>query len=338
MNGTGVGDVLLHWVSERGSGKTRELQDGVLAAARSYGLYVDDFASWHWVRDAAALGAIDTDARTGRWSAAPPVLTRLPFADGTALLAGARPAAFEAILEKAATDWLDVSDVPTVPEKGRVPTPASLFVQYDDADRLPEAAERLGVRYIPCASAQLAAVLPRLEPGLSAAEPGRADECGLTRFDPGTGRFQSIAAVREDGLYRWLGGDRTRVFRLRRSGSFLATEREAGIYLELSHIGSNLLRWEAESGTGRQRVGRLLVDAHAPLPPLHARTAVLCSGLPPVTVERPGKATKALAYDNVPLAIAEAIATSLGQRLPLSAPAAAPSFAALTAFTSRSTK
>jgi hypothetical protein len=196
-----------------------------------------------------------------------------------------------------------------------VPLPSTVLVQYDDPDSLPETARRLDVLYVPCASTQLASALPRIQPGLPAAEPGRADECHLTQFDAGSGRFVPVPSVRDDGLYRWLGGDRTRVFRLHRSGSFLATEREAGIYLELSRTGGNLVRWEPETGTGRQLTGRLLVDERAPLPPVHARTAVLCSGLPPITVQRPGRAGQVLAYDNVPFAVAEAIAVSLGQRL-----------------------
>jgi hypothetical protein len=58
----------------------------------------------------------------------------------------------------------------------------------------------------------------------------------------------------------------------------------------------------------------LVVPARADLPALHARSAILCSGLLPEF----DRLTTSLKYKNVPLIIASRIAESLEQNLKLS--------------------
>jgi hypothetical protein len=319
MSTVGIGDLLLRWLSERGSGRLTELREGVRDTARAHGLTVSEYADWDWVRTASALGFLDFDMRADRWSAAPLVLTRLPFSDGLALITGARTTAASRALQDAAEQWLELLPVPGEARGGSVPLPIALLVQYDDPDTLPETAGLLGARYVPCAALQAAALLPRIEAGALAAEPGGASLDTVERYDPHRLRYMRADSCVEDGLYRWRGADHARLVRLRRDGRFLSTEHEAGIYLELARHSENAIRWRPEAAVGRSRVGRLFVDRYQPLPPLHARAAVLCTGLPPLM----GSQEATWAYDNVPLAVAQAIAASLLQDLDLLPPLAA---------------
>jgi hypothetical protein len=242
---------------------------------------------------------------------APPVLTRLPHADGLAVLTGARTAEISTRVGEAAQEWMELIAVPHRPEAGEAPLPDTLLFQYEDPRTLREAAEFLGARYVPCAALQLMELLPQAVVGSESAPPGGSTVNTLEKYELRFQRFVPVARDDEDGLYRWRGADYARLNRLRRNGVFHAVERETGIYLELARHRTGVMRWRPESGKGRVGIGRLLVDRYAPLPALHERAAVLCSGFPPSV----GKQTQTRAYHNVPRALAEAIAASLQQNL-----------------------
>ncbi|MFJ1977559.1 MULTISPECIES: hypothetical protein [Streptomyces] len=305
------GGTLLRWLSESRSGKASALRDGIRGHATAWGLELSQYADWDWIRKASALGFIDVDLRADRWSAAPPVLTRLPHADGLALLTGARTARISARVEEAATEWMELITVPHRPEPGEAPLPDTLLLQYEDPRTLPDTAEFLGARYVPCAALGLMEMLPRAVPGLESAPPGGSGAATLEKYDPRLQRFVPVTRDDEDGLYRWRGADYARLTRVRRNGVFHTVDRETGVYLELARHRTGVMRWRPEAGAGRAGVGRLFVDRYAPLPALHERAAVLCSGFPPVV----GKHAQTRAYDNVPRALAEALAASLLQNL-----------------------
>ncbi|MEV5371436.1 hypothetical protein AB0N12_19020 [Streptomyces albogriseolus] len=305
------GGTLLRWLSESRSGKASALRDGIRGHATAWGLELSQYADWDWVRKASALGFIDVDLRADRWSAAPPVLTRLPHADGLALLTGARTARISARVEEAATEWMELITVPHRPEPGEAPLPVTLLLQYEDPRTLPDTAEFLGARYVPCAALGLMEMLPRAVPGLESAPPGGSGAATLEKYDPRLQRFVPVVRDDEDGLYRWRGADYARLTRVRRNGVFHTVDRETGVYLELARHRTGVMRWRPEAGAGRAGIGRLFVDRYAPLPALHERAAVLCSGFPPVV----GKHAQTRAYDNVPRALAEALAASLLQNL-----------------------
>ncbi|GGR75582.1 MULTISPECIES: hypothetical protein [Streptomyces] len=311
MNNAEFGGTLLRWLSESRSGRVSALRDGVRGQARAWGLELKEYADWNWIRKAAALGFIDVDLRADRWSAAPPVLTRLPHADGLALLTGARTARISTRVEHAAREWMELITVPHAPETGEAPLPDTLLLQYEDPRALEETAEFLGLRYVPCAALELMRLLPQATPGPESAPPGGSTANTLERYEPRMRRFVPVAGDEEDGLYRWRGADYARLTRVRRNGVFHAVDRETGVYLELARHRTGVMRWRPESGQGRAGVGRLFVDRYAPLPALHERAAVLCSGFPPAT----GKQAQTSAYDNVPRVLAEAIAASLRQNL-----------------------
>jgi hypothetical protein len=306
-----VGDLLMHWVSELGGGKVADLRAGVLRTTRGRGLNVRDGAEGRWIRDMSALGHLDVDWRRGVWSAAPPVLTRLPFSDGLALITGRRTAALERAVDQAAEEWAVVLPVVNESAEGDIPVPRSLLLQYDTPDELPDRADELGCSYSPCAALQMFSLLPDLEPGPPAAPPAPGNVQTVEKYDPVKRTYEPADSYSQDGLYRWRGADWSRLVQIRRGSGFQSTEHEYGVYLELERTGTGSLRWQPESGTGRERVGTLFVDWGAPLPPLHARAAVLCTGLQP----RFSSVAETVRYDNVPRAAAERLARSLRQEL-----------------------
>ena len=311
MSSTEFGGTVLRWLSESRSGKASALRDGIRGQAQAWDLKLKEYADWDWMRKATALGFIDVDLRADRWSVAPPVLTRLPHADGLAVLTGARTARISTRVEEAAQEWMELITVPDWPEAGEAPLPDTLLFQYEDLPTLQEAADFLGARYVPCAALQLMELLPQAAPGPESAPPGGSTANTLERYELRLQRFVPVARDKEDGLYRWRGADYARLTRVRRNGVFHTVERETGIYLELARHRTRAMRWRPEFGEGRASIGRLFVDRYAPLPALHERAAVLCSGFAPSM----GRQTQTRAYDNVPRVLAEAIAASLQQNL-----------------------
>ncbi|HEY8503281.1 MAG TPA: hypothetical protein VIL46_01780 [Gemmataceae bacterium] len=306
-----IGDLLLRWAGELGGGRVRDLRAGILRTARSRGIQVHQEAADRWIRQVSALGHLDVDWRRGRWSVAPPTLTRLPCSDGLALFTGRRTAADERAMETAEKEWAVVHRVHSDVPEGDIPLPDSLLVQYDTAEELAENASAMGFAFTPCAALQVFALLPELAPEGEAAPPAPGNAHTIERYDLKKGCYEPAPSYHEEGLYRWRGADYSRLVQIRRGGRWQSTEHEYGVYLELARLGRSAMRWRPEAVPGREVVGSLFVDLVAPLPPLHARAAVLCTGLPPHVSE----AARTVRYDNVPQAAAERLARSLQQTL-----------------------
>lgn len=309
----GHGDVLLRWVSELGSGSVAELRNGIGWYAGSHGLPDSRSAIWKWVNAMGALGHLDVAWRSGTWSCSPPAVTRIPYSDGLAAVTGERRrSAQQALLSHGPRLGLEAAWVRPPCPQGELPLPAVLLISYWSPGQLEELASLTGAAYTPCFALQAAETLP----GAQAEEPDGGPRTGalINRYTPpsedSTGKWAETGNHTEDGLYRWKRTDSRTVFRIRRSGSWFKTSKEVGVYAESRRRGISALSWTQEPGPGRWRIGSLAVHAEAPLPPLHARTATLCSGLPSRT--SPGGAA---VYDNVPWRVARAIAESLGQRI-----------------------
>ncbi|MGW6791272.1 hypothetical protein [Streptomyces chartreusis] len=306
------GDLLLRWVSELGKGGLLDVKQGMwwLAGARCPD--AEPGAPGRWLRDAVSLAYLDIDWRNRRWCAAPTVLTRLPQAQGLAVLTGSRTAAFEERLELAVQDGLvEVFRVPSARPARDIPLPVSLFVQFDDEAELRAWAGALGVTYTPCFSLQGAALLPPicLEERASVPEFGKP----LERYDLDRRAYQWVRRPQGDGLYRIRQSDGKRVCQVLRDGAWYETGHEEGVYSVVGQQGpdADVLRWFPDKEPGCELTGTLHVDWGYPLPDLHRRVAALCSGLAP----RINEHAENLAYDNVPKDVAEKIADSLGQHL-----------------------
>jgi hypothetical protein len=308
-----VGELLLRWMSESGTGRVPDLKDRAAWLARTADLPIRDFAFTSWLRTASALGHCEIDWDGGRWSVAPPAVARLPEADATAVLAGARRQPhidqLDAALE---TEGMLSARRTGIQDEGQIPPPDTVMIWFDSESQLRSLSDRLGIRYAGCAASGIARMLPSVQLGALAAPPaaGTALEvlssANPRRFAPA----EPVASRHRDGLYRYKAHGRNR-YLTRREGDWYDCDLSTGMALELVRLGTSALRWRPELGSGRDHVGTLLADAYVPIPALHERALVLCSGFPP----RFQPMTEVYAYDNVPLTIARAVAASLGQRL-----------------------
>ncbi|SBV28301.1 hypothetical protein GA0070620_3841 [Micromonospora krabiensis] len=303
-------DLLARWMSEVQHGSLDDLSTRIrwLAATGQHGHRdTRGFSAGRWLRDAETMCLARVDWTAGSWRAAPTVITRLPQSDGTALLAGARPAS---VLDRLASEDLAVTFASPPRRSPALPPPSAVLISYDSPAQLPELARRLGARYVPCSALQLGSSIAVIRPGDAAAPPASGNatvECyaPLRRaWEPVSPR----AAGAGEGLYR-LRRDGRMAYLLQRAGAWHRTTYAEGIHFVLAACGAQPLRWRAEPG--RQQAGTFFVDYGAPLPPLQAAAAALCTGLPPRLTDR----AETVAFDNVPLSLARQLAGSLGHRL-----------------------
>jgi len=306
-----IGDLLLSWISETGSGTITGFRARAAWLARTENLNLHESATGRWLRDAASLGHCEVSWKHGTWSVAPPVITRLPLADGLAVLVGVRRSRMAR-----AIDYSDVyAEQARRPGSDRdIPAPATILIPYEQTRDLEDAASAIGATYTGCAAAGIAKLLQPsdlVSPAASPAYDSLFEQCG--GFSP---QRWTAASPRDpalpDGLYREQIRGRWH-YMLRRRGAWYGADLSSGVFAELARRGNTVIRWrpDAEDRTGS---GTLIVDWGAPLPPLHARALVLCSGFTP----RFGSAAETALYDNVPREIAVSVASSLGQTLQIS--------------------
>ncbi len=300
-------DLVLRWMSEMGAGSVRDLRERVAWIARTDDTPVTRAATGRWLRDVAALAHAEVDWDSDRWAIAPAVIARLPAADGTAVLAGARRAA--------TLDALESSDVAVLcweqqPASGDLSPPSAVFIQYDDADGLRQAAADADARYAGCAALNISECLPPLRLGSRAAPPARTNTSveRLTCGEVGV-RF-GRAEPTDDGLYRvTLRGRYVHLYR--RDGQWYHCDLPTGVFIEHARAGTAVMRWRPERESCYGPIGTMFIDWGAPLPALHARALTLCSGLAP----RFSGAARTAIYCNVPKRVAGAVAESLSQTL-----------------------
>ncbi|AUZ33638.1 hypothetical protein C3B78_03580 [Arthrobacter sp. PGP41] len=188
------------------------------------------------------------------------------------------------------------------------------MIPYKQAQDLEDAADDIGVSYVGCAAAGIAGKLQQSLP-IGPSAPPAYDSLfeQLVSFSP---QRWSPASPKDlalpDGLYREQVHGRWR-YTLRREGSWYAAELSHGIFAELARRGRTVIHWQPDY-PDCSRAGTLVLDQGVPLPALHSRVLVLCSGFIP----RFDSSAEAALYDNVPREIAERVASSLGQTLQIS--------------------
>lgn len=304
-----TGDLLLAWMSETGQGRLRDLRNRAEWLARTHGIEASKRSLGRWLRDTAALAHAEVDWAGDRWCVAPPVLVRLPQADGVAVLAGARRPGLVALL--AQTD-LAVTEHPPRADTAAPPLPTAVFVQFDSLGDLRASAEQANVTYVGCFAERFASHLPHVELGAMTAPPAATNDTLHRRTGPRPSDWQPTSAASKsftDGLYRVEVNGREE-FRTVRSGHWYRATLADAVWLEHERTEESCVRWRADDD-GRAEVGRLFVDFGAPLPPLQARVLTMCSGLPP----RLSEAAQTLTYRNVPRRVAQQVAASLHQPL-----------------------
>jgi hypothetical protein len=302
-----IGDLLLTWISELGSGTIADFRSRAAWLARTENLELPDSATGRWLRDASSLGHCEVDWKHGRWSVAPPVITRLPLADGLAVLTGARRARAARVLEEAGV-YFEQARRPA--SEVEIPPPATILIPSMQTSDLEEAAAALGASFAGCAAAMIASMLRPMVPTLRAAPPAYDSPFEqLGAFSP---RVWVASSPRDsdppDGLYREQVHGRWQHL-VRRDAAWYAADLSTGLFAELGRLGDTVIRWRPDYQAAA--AGTTIIDWGAPLPPLHSRALVLCSGFAP----RFGPAAETALYDNVPREIAANVATSLGQTL-----------------------
>lgn len=303
-----IGDLLLTWLSESGSGTIADFRARAAWLTRTENLDLPESSGGRWLRDAASLGHCEVDWKNGRWSVAPPVVTRLPLADGLAVLVGARR---HRLIRALDTAGIYVEQARRPGAASDIPAPSTIVIPYDRTRDLEEAAAAIGATYSGCAAAAIARMLLPTTPTTPTAPPAYASQFEqLGTFSPQDWKLTSPRNPGlPDGLYREQVSGRWQ-YLLRRKGSWYSTDFSVGMFAELARRGETVIRWRPASDQ-HTMTGTFIVDWGAPLPPLHARTLVLCSGFGP----RFGNAAKTALYDNVPRDIATYVASSLGQTM-----------------------
>lgn len=304
-----IGDLLLEWMSETGSGDVRRLREHLQWVARSEGPSDGRRVTGRWLRDISNLGHAEIDWHSGRWSIAPPSISLLPDSDCRAVLSGARRAG---LVAAAREGDLGLDEIPQAASGSDLAAPTALLVTYGSQSSLRAFATTLGATYSGSAPVRLAARIPAIRPGEQAAPPPKGSAT-LQFLESSEDQSYGVAppdeASRPDGLYKLeIQGRAAHLYRT--EGTWYHVDMAVGMFLELARRGESVVRWRRVRG-GRRDLGTVFVDWGAPLPPLHARALVLCSGLVP----RFGSAGRTAAYENVPLAVARLIAGSLRQQL-----------------------
>ena len=308
-------DLLLAWMSERGSGTWQELKDAWAWLNNGKDLEPADRA-WIVARALSALGHIEIAWTQQRWAVAPPVITMLPRSGGRALMTGGRTRALyeppHPGSDEPGTGMLaDIAEelglwVDDWPSRDGPTSVVINCASHADAERL---ASRLGIRFTYSVSQALAYLLPPLEKYLRIAPAGELPRgFDAEVFDP-VGCWWSWAdSTAEPGLYRcrtW-GAN---VYALKTPlQSWKRVQPEVGIYAVYAWQSGDLQPMTYDRATGE-----LSMKANAAPPLLHSRAAVLCSGRLPMRPEIAGR--RHIVYLNVAPEVARRIASSLGQNL-----------------------
>lgn len=295
---------LLWWLSERGSGTWQQFRRAHEWVSVSM---TDAHKAWMALRDLQSLGYIETSWESQEWAVAPPVLTLLPGSGGLAYLAGSRTRKQILTLREAAEDE-EIEFFPEVVAQHRN-GPYGVFVWVGSSSEARALAHRLGIGFSSSVATTLASMLPALEEMVSASPPATFPRgFAHSLFVPigQTWELLDADAARGPGLYR-IAHHGKPVFRLVTASGHLVVDcpLEAGVY--------EVLRWDRLRVMNYERgTWTLSVPPQAGLPPLHARAAVLCSGLlPRIAQDETGRAL--LAYDNVMPEVAQALIASLKQ-------------------------
>ena len=297
-------DLFLQWLGERTRGSWE-----LFKAAHTW-LFAQNSAMNRNLRPTwtayllASLGHIEVDWRDGKWSVAAPTIAGLPSAGATAVLIGARPRIlverFDRYTSPDRTSDLIAS---TYTPPG---APTSIYVQYESAEAVTELAARIGASFEPVPAQRLSTLLPSLESLVDSARTATEPPRGYSAewLDPNVLNWVEAVKTSRPGLYRYRGYGFDQ-FRYYDGATWREIDRDLGVWAALSRTRRDLITFEREEVNGT-----LVVPFVGRLPLLHARAAVLCSGLPPSNVVHGW-----IRYVNVPSSIASRIARSLGQSL-----------------------
>ncbi|MGW1792727.1 hypothetical protein ACWCO0_22050 [Streptomyces tubercidicus] len=321
-------DELLLWCSERGAGSLDAFRDAY--AWLEKGKLGSSAPDWRIaLYNLQVLGHAEVDWETQIWSVTPPILTTMPNSGGHALLVGQRPLWLMQRLERLHEDpdsdiaTLAQSMVPLPPLR-QVGGPSVRLVTLADSEDCRALCEALGIAFEDRAADQLALRLPRFQEmltergvqrGPGGIEPQKMSEGGNDIWTDVEGPGEPPL----HGAYRYQRYNTHRyIYWLGMSG-FIADKRTV-VYAELARAKRWVLRYNAQRR-------ELYAPKRMQLPHLHARAAVLRSGLlPQLTALTPQTAPDRqpnpehksyVKYVNIDEPFARQVAESLYQELQL---------------------
>lgn len=298
-------NLLLEWMSERGDGTWHQFRGAHAWLLTRSGGNEEEVPAGRTLERLARLGHVESARVESRWAVAPPIVTVVPGASVHAVVIGARTRLLQATLR----EYIDASQNLDLVARAQNDSPDALYISCSDERELEMLSARLGGHYEYSVSERISQLLPPLMSLLIAvAAPPPTLGYGVSLWQPDTNRFQPTPRTDRPGLYRYeVYG--TPQFRYTPDGQQYAdVDLSTGRYAELHRLGRDVLLYLREAINGV-----MMVPARADLPALHARSAILCSGLLPEF----DRLTTSLKYKNVPLTIASRIAESLEQNLKL---------------------
>lgn len=297
-------DELLLWASEVGSGGV-----GSLLASASW--LDPDRPPRDVVDDLVALGHVDVTS--GRWTVAPPVLTRLAQGGGNSLVVGARPRwfveAIDGLDDSADPDLVALSEHLTenllVEQEG----PSTWYLSF--GHEAPMAAlDRLGVRRRDDLAGALLTRLSTAQLGtFRSVRPGEV----VARFTACSGsdtlgEWEPARADKEPGSYAYLQNNQ-RIHARRTSDGWMLIDRRWAEWLALGH--STPVIWSAPRETS------LYAHASLRLPLEIERALVLRTGRLASATTLPDNegGPGVRRYSNVPHSLAEQVSRLLDKEL-----------------------
>lgn len=275
-------DELLLWCSERGSGSIDSFRETYLwLEKRKERSCVTDWRIALY--NLQVLGHAEVDWETRMWSVTPPVITTMTNSGGHGLLVGQRPRWLMQRLERLHEDAdIEIASlaqsVVMLPPLSQIGGPSARMVTLGDIEDGRALCESLGIAFVDRAADQLARRLPRLQEMLSergeqrgpgGVEPQRMSDGGHDMWID----IEGLGAPPLHGAYRYQRYSTHRYIYWIDMRGFIADKRTV-IYAELSRNE----RWVLRFNPQRQE---LYVPKRMQLPHLHARAAVLRSGLLP---------------------------------------------------------
>lgn len=292
-------DALLAWASELGSGSWTQWQE----AAATLELGPGEAA-----RTLDQLAHVEFDWAGGRFAVAPTMLVHVQGLTGYALLAGARPVGERERLAALALDSeFDVELGAPIPQRGgRGPATVLVECAPEDAARFAALAGLANESRPELLALSLPALTIELVGELRAPDL-RFPYCLIDPLSLQP-RWGASDDLQTEGLWLVHSYRRRSEHYLRRDGQWWHLPiREYGPYLAAAPaLEPPLLEYEQANWI-------LHVRGRAPLPPLQARAATLCSGRMPL--RRPLGDDLQLSYVNVDPQSASALAASLGAGL-----------------------
>ncbi|HIF38641.1 MAG TPA: hypothetical protein EYQ69_05410 [Gemmatimonadetes bacterium] len=259
-----VGDEVLEWASEVGSGSWSTLKEGIRYVCKKHD--IDTFSSLI-AAQLSNLGHLDMDWESKKWNIARPALNIVPNLGLCAILTGSRTHFLLELFHNAANN-LNVYPLPDLrqpknSDTGRVIAPSPVIIKCSTLESAKNVAEKAGIAFSLDPARTLGRALPNFSkhPSRRAAAPGNLDHYW---FCPQTLKWEDSTGEDKPGLhridisyspsYRWTDGE-----------LWWHTDLPTGEFLAIKENSSPIFRWtESPKRHGTAHYFDVLKGLHLP--------------------------------------------------------------------------